>query len=220
MGLFFITFFNVIGYTAKTVGVNIATVSNKLSLVIPFILSVLILKAPFNIWNILGCIAAIGAVILTCFKKNTIATNQKNNYFLPFILFLGSGALDFLIKYTTTKFVDPKLNYLFFIVGFATAFCVGFLYLIYQLINSKTTLALKNVWMGIAIGIPNYFSFYYLVKFINSGAMPEATAIPINNISIVIGSALLAWWLIKEKLSLINILGIALAVAAIGLLSI
>ena len=218
MGLFFIVFFNVIGYTSKTVGVSIATVSNKLSLVIPFVLSIIILKAGYNYWNIIGCIVAIAAVVFTCYKPSNQKITNKSVYALPALLFIGSGLLDFLIKYCTTILLQKEEEYLFFIIGFAVAFTIGIIILSYQFATKKATFNLANVGIGILIGVPNYFSFYYLVKFINSGALPVATAIPVNNICIVVGSALLAFILVKEKLSLINCLGILLAVISIVLM--
>ena len=218
MGLFFIVFFNVIGYTSKTVGVSIATVSNKLSLVIPFVLSIVILKAGYNYWNIMGCILAIAAVGFTCYKPNTQKITNRSVYALPALLFIGSGLLDFLIKYCTTILLKKEEEYLFFIIGFAVAFTVGIIILCFQFACKKATFNIANVGIGILIGVPNYFSFYYLVKFINSGLMPEATAIPVNNICIVVASALLAFLLVKEKLSLINCLGILFAVVSILLM--
>lgn len=220
MGLFFIVFFNIIGVTAKIAGVSVATVSNKLSLIIPFLLSVFFLNATYNGINIVGGIVAITAVFFTCFQPQSKTFKAtKLTYILPAVLFLGSGLLDFLIKYATTQLMPPAEEYLFFIVGFATAFSVGASILIYQLITTKTIIAKKSVTTGIIIGVPNYFSFYFLVKFINSGLITGATAIPINNIAVVIGSAILAFLVVNEKLSTINLIGIGLAVLSIVLLA-
>jgi drug/metabolite transporter (DMT)-like permease len=221
MGVFFITFFNIMGFAAKNLGVSITTVSNKLSLVIPFILSVYILKATFNTYNVLGCLVAIIAVLLTNYTNNqTAVISKKYRYVLPVVLFFGSGLLDFLIKYNTLpERMNTKEEYLFFITGFASAFILGIMVLIVQLIQGKQRLQYKNIVAGIILGVPNYFSFYFLVKFINCGLMPAATSIPVNNIAVVIGSAIMAYIVVKEKLNIINIIGLICAVAAIILMA-
>ncbi len=222
MGGFFISFFNIMGITANRVGVSVTTVSNKLSLVIPFALSIYILGATYNVFNILGCVVAIVAVILTNYTKATQRIKAANYlvYVLPIVLFIGSGLLDFIIKYCTTKLMQPSEEYLFFIIGFATAFIIGASILLVQVIRGKQRIQLKNVLAGLILGIPNYFSFYFLVKFINSGLMSTAASIPVNNIAIVIGSAVMAFFVVKERLTAINIIGLILAALAIVLLAV
>jgi drug/metabolite transporter (DMT)-like permease len=222
MGCFFISFFNIMGITANTVGVSVTTVSNKLSLVIPFALSIYILQASYNRYNMLGCIVAIIAVILTNYTKASQRVKMRNYliYILPIVLFLGSGLLDFIIKYATTQLMQKTEEYLFFIIGFTTAFIIGASVLLVQVIRGKQQIQRKNILAGIVLGVPNYFSFYFLVKFINSGLMSTAASIPVNNIAVVIGSAIMAFFVVKERLSIINTFGLVLAVLAIVLLAI
>ena len=47
----------------------------------------------------------------------------------------------------------------------------------------------------------------------------SSAVIPINNMGIVLISAMVAWLVFKEKLSLINWMGIVLSLAAIALIA-
>ncbi|MGN6494414.1 MAG: hypothetical protein ACTHLE_20650, partial [Agriterribacter sp.] len=58
-----------------------------------------------------------------------------------------------------------------------------------------------------------------LVKVLKDYSSNSSAIIPINNIGIVLTSAVVAWLLFKEKLSAINWMGILLAVIAIALIS-
>jgi glucose uptake protein GlcU len=79
---------------------------------------------------------------------------------------------------------------------------------------------LRNVFAGIILGIPNYFSIYYLLRMLNSRFLPSAALIPICNISILVGSVLVGRFIFKETLSKKNIYGIALGCIVILLLTI
>ncbi|MBL7918215.1 MAG: EamA/RhaT family transporter, partial [Bacteroidia bacterium] len=77
----------------------------------------------------------------------------------------------------------------------------------------------KHVLAGFALGIPNYFSIYFIFKALESGVMQSALLFPVLNISNVLLSALVGFTLFKEKLSLINYLGLLLSVVSILLIS-
>jgi drug/metabolite transporter (DMT)-like permease len=74
MGLFFIGLFNLISVTVINDGVAVATVSNKLSLVIPVVLAVYLYGEKVAGFKLVGIIAALVAVVLTCYQS------EKNRF--------------------------------------------------------------------------------------------------------------------------------------------
>jgi uncharacterized membrane protein len=72
---------------------------------------------------------------------------------------------------------------------------------------------------GICIGIPNYFSIWCLVHFLQDSPWETSASLPVNNMGIVLFSTLVAALLFKEKLSNINWTGIALSAIAIYLIA-
>jgi len=62
-------------------------------------------------------------------------------------------------------------------------------------------------------------SIYFLLQTFEHGNMDSSVVFPINNMSIVVFSAILAFVFFKEKLSLINWLGICASLLAIGIIS-
>jgi uncharacterized membrane protein len=58
-----------------------------------------------------------------------------------------------------------------------------------------------------------------LGKVITAYQGNSSAIIPVNNMGIVLFSAVAAWLLFKEKLSIVNIAGILLAIAAIALIA-
>jgi drug/metabolite transporter (DMT)-like permease len=224
MGSMFILLFNIIGFTAQKMGVAVASVANKLSLVIPFLFSLYLYGEQSTWLKITGIMVALGAVVLTCYPsakggQDNQHTSGKALWLLPAVLFIGSGLLDTLIKYAEQKFLDDSNKNAYLIIGFATAAAIGLLLLLGQLAMKKTVLQPKAILAGILIGIPNYFSIWCLVRVLKDYAANSSAIIPINNMGIVLFSSVVAWLLFKEKLSKINWLGIVLALGAIALIA-
>ena len=220
MGLLFISIFTVIGITAQKNGVAVASVANKLSLIIPVMLSVYLYHETVAGWKLVGVLLALVAVVLTCYppsqkgEKSASAGNPMV-YLLPFILFIGSGLLDALINHLQQNYVNEENKNAYLVTGFFSAATIGSLLLSYQFISKQMTFAWKNLLAGVLIGVPNYFSIWCLVRFLKNSPWQSSASIPVNNMGIVLFSAVVAWLLFKERLSLINWLGILLSLIAI-----
>lgn len=72
---------------------------------------------------------------------------------------------------------------------------------------------------GIALGIPNYFSIFFLLRALQNDRWNSASIFTINNVAIVMFSTVLGIMLFNEKLSLTNWLGIMLAIISILLVA-
>ncbi|MEI7627243.1 MAG: DMT family transporter [Bacteroidota bacterium] len=220
MGVLFISIFNIVGMTAQKISVAVASVANKLSLIIPVILSVYLYHETVRGWKLFGVILALIAVILTCYQPRNKRNEKKEEngkwkYILPVALFLGSGLLDALINHVQQTYVTVENSNAYLISGFFSAAIIGTLYLEYQYMIGKQVFSFKNVLAGILIGIPNYFSIWCLVHFLKQSPWQSSASIPVNNMGIVLFSSVVAWILFKERLSAINWVGILLSIVAI-----
>ena len=225
MGGMFISIFNVIGFTTRKLGVAVASVANKLSMVIPFVFSIYLYHESSTILKIAGIVIALAAVVLTCYpsEKNDGATKTSKQLLLllPVLLFVSSGLLDTLIVYVKNSFfIRPEDNFnTFLITAFSVAATIGLLILVLQVATGKQQFSFKAILAGIIIGVPNYFSIWCLGKVITAYQGNSSAIIPVNNMGIVLFSAVAAWLLFKERLSFINWMGIVLAIAAIALIA-
>ena len=224
MGLLFITSFNLIGITAQKLGVSVASVANKLSLIIPVILSIVLYQEQVVGWEIVGITMALMAVIFTCYpKKNEVGNTQSISFLqkilLPLLVFIGSGFLDALINHVQQTYVTKETNNAFLIAGFLSAASIGTLTLFFQYWKKQLIFKVDQIIAGICIGIPNYFSIWCLVHFLQDSPWETSASLPVNNMGIVLFSTLVAAILFKEKLSFINWVGIALSAIAIYLIA-
>jgi len=221
MGTVFISLFNIIAFTAQRIGIAVTSVANKLSLVIPFIFSIYLYNEQATWLKIVGIAVALVAVVLTCIPTRTQENKNPRGwlYALPITLFLGSGLLDTMIKYAEHQFLNAENVNEFLITAFSMAGFIGILPLTFLFISGKQKFQPKAVLMGAVIGIPNYFSIWCLMEVLKQFADNSSAIIPINNMGIVLFSAVMAWMLFREKLSIINWIGIILSLGAIALIA-
>lgn len=223
MGLLFISIFNLIAFTAQRLGVAVASVATKLSLVIPFLLSLYLYQEAGSLLKYLGVGLALLAVVLTCWPSSKGADRKKNQsawlLFTPVILFIGTGILDSLIKYTEHHFLSDSNKNEFLITAFAAAAAIGLLLLLLQWILHRKPVSGKAILAGAAIGFPNYFSIWCLVQVLQLFTGNSSAIIPVNNMGIVLFSTVIAWLLFKEKLSSLNWVGVWLSTGAIALIA-
>ena len=224
MGFVFIALFNIIGFTAQRIGVSVASVANKLSMVIPFLFSIYLYNEKATILKVLGIILALVAVLFTCWPSNDRKGNEKKLrgillFFIPAILFFASGMLDTMIKYVEHSYMTEENKNDYLISAFSSAAAIGAVSLIFLLATKKEKFDPRAIIAGICLGVPNYFSIWCLVQVLKDYGDNSSAIIPINNMGIVLFSAVVAWLVFKERLSTVNWMGIILALGAIGLIA-
>lgn len=224
LGLLFICIFYLISQTAQRISISTASVANKMSVAMPVLFSIIFLDQQLSTLKILGIILALVAVY---FSTKTTKTQKSNSnlLWLPVAVFIGSGLIDISINATNAFYIkSPNDSALFSITTFLSAFCFGILLIAVLFFTTKnqtvqSIFKLKNIIGGIALGIPNYFSIYFVFKSLDAKVLESAQLFPILNLSNVVLSAIVAWLIFKEKLSFTNIIGICLAVISIILIS-
>jgi drug/metabolite transporter (DMT)-like permease len=224
MGMMFIILFNIIAFTAQKIGVAVASVANKLSLVIPFLFSLYLYDEKLSGLKIVGIIFALAAVLFTCWphrdiQGSTIRSAHGSLLLVPFVLFIGSGILDTLVKYVEQTFLNDNNKDSYLITAFAMAGTAGLLILAWLFAAGKQRFDKRSVLAGILIGIPNYFSIWTLMKVLSENKGNSSAIFPIVNIGIVLFSTLVAFIVFREKLSTLNWAGILLAVVAIVMMA-
>ncbi|MGB6151914.1 MAG: DMT family transporter [Pricia sp.] len=218
LGILFILIFNLIAATAQKVGVSVASVATKMSLVVPVIFGVIIYREELGSLKILGIALALAAVYFASAKQKTVSF-QKASLLLPLSVFLGSGIIDTSIKYIQEYHVKENDYPIFSATVFAAAAVTGILFITIKSFKNPVKITIRNILGGIALGVPNYFSIYFLLKALQHDSLNSASVFTINNVAIVMLSTLLGIVLFKEKISPKNWAGIGLAVVSILLVA-
>ena len=231
LGLLFISGFYAVGMTVLFFGLTVASVLQKMSLVISVPFAIIAFSEPATPMKIAGVLLALGAVVLSNWpsKKSSSQTIDLDKpslsaffvWFFPLYAFLVSGAIECGLQYVQNSVIDSSGNdSAEFSSGiFASAAIIGSIVVLFQSFRAKQKFELKNLVAGILLGVPNYFSIYFLLKAFDVLG-DKSVVLPVNNIAIVAISALLGVLLFSEKLSKINWVGVALSAIAIAAISI
>ncbi|AFM03312.1 hypothetical protein Fleli_0855 [Bernardetia litoralis DSM 6794] len=233
MGAFFIGSFYIMGLTTQLSGVAVSTLSARISFVIPVLINLWIWKSggkEYDFINYIGLFLAIMAVGLVSYKPSqtidaTEYKDEKKKYLailLPILVFLVSGIIDTTFNYTVREDVQivlPNQQGIFSILLFGIAGLTGIIIFTIQFLRKKMTMTKKSVIGGICLGIPNFFSIFLLLKVLSGFKGDGALVFPVFNISVILIAAIASYFLFKEKLSLINKIGLGVAIFAILLIS-
>lgn len=215
LGALFIGVFYLTVLTTQKSGLSVVSVATKMSLAIPVLFGIFFFRESAGIVKIAGIIIALIAVLLTSIKSKQEISAEKNKLLLPLLVFLGSGIIDTCIKYLETSYVAPSDVALFSSTIFAVAGSIGICILIRQKLLGRFRGHYRNILGGIALGIPNFFSIYFLVLALRTEGFESSSLFPLNHVSIVLVSTFLGILLFKESLNFRNWLGISLAVISI-----
>lgn len=218
LGMLFILIFNLMAATSQKLGVSVASVATKMSLTIPVLFGVFFYREVLTVLEIIGILLALLAVYFSSLKENKIKA-EKWAFALPILVFIGSGTIDTSIKYFQDAHMPEEEYALFSATVFASAGMFGLLFIGYKSVQQQIKINLKNVIGGVCLGIPNYFSIYFLLKALQHPTWNSASVFTINNVAIVMFSTLLGIVLFKERLTIKNWLGIGLAVFSIILVA-
>ncbi|UOQ51326.1 hypothetical protein [Hymenobacter cellulosivorans] len=230
-GLFIGTFY-LVALTAQRVGVSAASVANKMSLILPVLFNLLVLRLsqrPYTFINYAGMALALLAILLTALPRRTVAPAADSNappttpaagWWLPVLLFVSSGAGDSLLNFaSSTLLPDAATRTLFPLVTFGTAGAIGLVLLLVRVAQGGQQFASKNLVAGMILGIPNYFSIYFLILALGNFGNDGAFVYPVANVATILLGAVGAGLLFREQLGLRGRLGLATAVVALMLIS-
>lgn len=218
LGILFILIFNIMAKSSQINGVGVTSVATKMSLVVPVIFAVLYYKDILSLLQVLGIGLALIAVYLASIKKESRQLN-KSHLWLPLLVFLGSGAIDTSIKFVQEGYLNDSEYPIFSSTVFGAAALSGISFILFRRIKEPVQLNLRSALGGICLGIPNYFSIFFLLRALNNDTLNSSSIFTINNVAIVLFSTLLGILLFKERLDLKNWLGVAFAVISIVLVA-
>jgi drug/metabolite transporter (DMT)-like permease len=213
LGLTFIATFFIFALSAQKVGVALTSVASKMSVVVPVLAGLVLLQERINLISGIGVGVALIAFYLTLGQGKTRSFPRKY-VILPLLLFLGNGVNDTLMKYAEFHHVEDTNDLILFLaLVFLTALILGLFISAARYGKNRKPLLIKNVLAGIILGLINFGSTFYILKAM--GLFESSVVFPITNAGIVSLSALIGYFFFREKLKLINWIGILLAIVAI-----
>ncbi|RPG82208.1 MAG: hypothetical protein CBC95_000610 [Crocinitomicaceae bacterium TMED135] len=214
VGLLFVLTFNLYAHGAQKLGVTPSTIANKMSMIIPIIIGIILLNEEVTFHKVLGISFAFGAIFLSSLGRGKYSLN-KNHLIIIVLLFIGQGLADGILNWAQKFILNSSNMNLFFAVTFLSAGFAGAIFVFFKLKSQKIKIEQKSIIWGVVLGIPNYLTLLYFIKSLKIELFSSSEIFPIINIGVIIFCAFLSIILFKEKISIYNWLGVVMGVFSI-----
>ncbi len=221
MGFVFVFMFNVIGYSTRIAGMTVTSLTTKLSVVIPVIFSMVVFSEALTIYKVAGMLLALSAIVMIVYKPSDTSDpgmRSREVIWVPVILFFGAGAIDSFIKYSQEVYVPAEETLSFSATTFMVAAFTSVGFRLAGRFEKRENKWYRLFPAGIALGIVNFGSLFFLVMALGSDKIASSVVFGINNIGIVLLSVIFGLVVFGEKLSLMNKAGIFIAIISILIL--
>ncbi len=221
LGTLFISLFYLMAFTAQRVGVGVTSIATKMSLVIP--VAWFMLTDPNDAPTLLK-ISAVSLAILGVVLSSKKEKGQPFNWayaLFPVIIFMGSGVIDLVIGHFSQggHLASENDQYLFTAMPFLTSSAIGLSVLLGRKIKGLPIFNLPTVIGGMLLGLVNFGSIFFLVRTFDAELLDRSALIPVNNLGVVLVTALASLLLFSERFTRIKSLGLFVSVVAILLLA-
>jgi drug/metabolite transporter (DMT)-like permease len=219
IGILFIVTFNLYAFGTQKVGITIATIANKMALVITVGCSMLLYPDDaIMLYKIVGILLGILGIYLASTSGGKLGFNKQYLWIIV-VIFVGQGVADSFFTDARKLYVGDHDVNLFFIVLFIFAALTGLLILLGKSFSQRVNVSLKNVVWGIVLGIPNFGCLYFMSDAIKHSNLQPSEVFPLVSMGVIIVSSLIAWIVYNEKLTRGNWFGIGCALLAIAVIS-
>jgi drug/metabolite transporter (DMT)-like permease len=204
--ILFIGLFLIMGLSAQKNGLSSTSVAVKMSMAISVLGMMLFYSESVQIFKVAGIILAIFGVIGMTVQAKDSEKNVSSSWML-LVLFLGSGLLDFLLNYIQHSVLSANETAFFTAYAFGLAGIIGLIIAFARLMRRELTPSLRNVIAGLLLGIPNFFSIYFLMKAYDKLNWSNSSILAVINVCIVIIAAIIGLLFFKEKWNKLKIIG-------------
>ncbi len=193
--LFVYTFFS-FAKAVSIAGTALASVSSRLSVVIPIALSILVFHEIPDAPQVFGFCFALVTILLfySSLKTSSPGPLRFVEAFYLFALLLGIGLNDFCMKlFHEWRPTTEKPFFLFSIFTFSFLYTAGFIYL------KKIRWEKSTLIRGAILGVPNILSSFFLLSAL--ARLPAIIVYPTVNIGIILLTTLGAALIWSERLN-------------------
>ena len=207
--------------TISASGLVLASVFNKLGVLIPVLLALILFSELPTVYQAVGFGLAVAAILLMFLgngnrtDKGTKAGKGFLVWLLPVCLLIAAGCTDSMVnlfdKYGPASGKDA---YLFLNFFFALLFSL--ILLLVRL--KKHPVKGKEYLLGMLVGIPNYFASRLVMRSL--GSLPSVVVYPVYCVGTLAVITVAGIFLFKERLSVKKWIGVGLIVAALVLLNV
>lgn len=219
-GVFFFLSFYLYQKSVRNSGASLSGAFGKMGILIPMIFSFILWQEYPGMIQWVGiCLALFSIIIVNLPRKK-----DQNNFHIELIfLFLFGGLAEFFNKIFQkyAAITDDKNIFLFFI--FFSAFVISFIFSFIsirrekKLPHRKPVNFKRDLLTGIAVGIPNLFSSFFLIMSLDY--LKTSVVFPVYSAGSIAVISILSSLIFKEKLKRIEKVSVLITILALVLVN-
>ena len=190
-GFFYLSSFVLFKYNVSKNGVVLSSIFMRLGILVSMILSIVVFGERPEVLQLIGFVIAVAAIVLIQTDKEKTTAGFKAGLLL---LLLMNGSGDAMSK-VYDELGNPSYGEFFLLFTFLVAGILCFLLMLYK----KERVGRAELFYGLLIGIPNYFSARFLLKSL--AQVPAVIAYPTNSVAVIVLITIGGVILFKEKIS-------------------
>jgi drug/metabolite transporter (DMT)-like permease len=219
IGIGFVITFLLSGYSTVKNGMAPTSLANNISLVIPVMVNLFIWKTGGDVtMSVTAGLVLSFASIYFC-SPSVSGSLQKPVIWALVAVFIAYGITNTAFNYLNAAIVQQvggsiSFTLMLLLGSMATSAIV----LTYWTFTGGVNWSLRSVLAAIPLGLPNFFSFYFLLKALDVYQQNGAVVLTIYNLGVILLSALTALIFFKERLTIKQWVGIGLGCAGIALI--
>lgn len=211
LGILFISGFNLTAIAIQKAGITLTTMMQRMSLITTVSFTVLVFHEHFSWIAFAGLLLALMAIAAINQTGNSVSFRKSGKYTpLLLLVLLFSSAIEIILFYAEKSGLVGDQQMSFTTHGFGSAAVIGWMVMAWRWIKQNNRITGKDLYAGILLGIPNYFSIYLMMVMLNQG-WKGSIMYPMLNVSVLLLSTIIAVVGFKEKLNRLNWIGIGLA---------
>lgn len=207
------TIFVALGASVRHAGIVRSDAAQRLSLLLSLLAAFLLFGERLDGWKLAGCALGLAALAGMVWRKRASRGDGRAAWLWPCVVFIGFGAIDVLFKRVAAAGVPLGSALLaMFLLALPVAFALAAW-------RSRGRFTRRAALGGVALGACNFGNILFYLKA--HRALPDHPALVFAsmNLGVVVLGALTGALLFRERLSRLNLAGVAAALVAIGLLT-
>lgn len=216
LGLLLPLLFLILAGSIRISGIVKTDVAERLSLFIPVLAAFFLFGEKAGTVKIVGIILAFAAIVCTVpwhSGKGVKTAAGKNGWLYLAAVFVGMGVIDILLKQIAAfRTVDYNTS---LVIVFILAFAFSFAGMLVQIFSGKMRFSWPHILIGWVLGMFNFGNILCYIKAHQVLANQPSVVFSVMNIGVIVAGAFTGMVIFREKLSLLNKIGLAVAIVAI-----
>jgi len=214
LGILLPAIFVMLARSVSSAGIVRTDVAQRLSLFLSLAAAFLLFGEPLVPLKILGIVLALVAVACILWRKERM---ERAGWLAPLAVFAGFGAIDICFKLIAQAHAPFPSALL---ASFLIALVLCWIAVIVRAVTHQASFSLRSIGFGVVLGAANFANILFYIR--GHQALPNDPSLVFAsmNLGVVLLGAMIGALAFREKLSWLNWTGLAVAVAAIGVMTI